>query len=292
MTGQTIWGVDYSGAKDDRGTWLTKAVLQGNVLRLEICERVSREELTSRLVQLSNNPDISDVIVGMDFPFGLPCDFIREELKLSATKMPEVWEYASGLDLPNHIPDLRQRLRNGDLKKYSKLQRKWDRKCYPQSFSPLNPASPEMFPMTFYGMKMLHHLRKAGCRVPPLPDENCGGPLLLEIMPGVLLRDFNLPAENYKNKNKTNRGNPEKVRREILDGLEGKSDVLLQIPGDIRQKCIENHNGLDSLVAAVGATVWAKDKTLFHSPEDDQDPAILDAAQLEGCIYGIKSIKK
>ena len=47
-TGATIvhiLGVDFSGAQDDRNTWLAEGFLEGNRLSLESCRPVSRHEL-------------------------------------------------------------------------------------------------------------------------------------------------------------------------------------------------------------------------------------------------------
>ena len=174
--------------------------------------------------------------------------------------------------------------------------RQWEQNHFPQiAFSPLNPAAPEMAPMTFHGMNMLHTLwKKTNCKVPPLHEAKHTGPVLLETMPGVLLHTFCLPAKDYKKPNKSNEGDPKSVRCEILDGLEKKTlPVMLRIPDNIRKQCIENDDCLDSLVAAIGAALWAKDESLFHRPEDHHgDPALRAAAQMEGCIYAPKAVKK
>ena len=282
MAERMVLGVDFSGAKNN-DPWVTTAVMQGGDLSIKSCFPLPREELTSYLIALSENPD---AVVGMDFPFGLPSDFIREELKMNATQMPEVWEYANGLDLPSHIPDLRKRLRNGDLKKYSKLTRKGDDKYFKESYSPLNPASPEMFPMTFYGMKMLHSLwtsETVRFRVPPLPEEGRNGPILLETMPGAVLSHIGFPHKVYKGYK--NGANNRSFRMEILDELEQKSGVRLQNFSAFRNLCLGIHDCLDSLIAAIAAVLWAGGNALFYRPEDDPDPDILAAAQLEGWIY-------
>lgn len=281
MAERTIVGVDFSGAKNN-DPWVTKAVLQEDNLRLESCFPLPREELTERLLALEKNA--KKTIVGMDFPFGVPKAFAEAEFGFEGTLMPEMWENIARLgDLPKYIDEIRPRLRKGgNLQKFNKLLREGDRTNFPEAYSPLNAAAPEMFPMTFYGMKMLNTLwTKSACKVPPLDNTGRTGPVLLETMPGAILRAFCLPATNYKRKNKTNGGNPEKVRREILDGLEKRSTILSQVPDAIRQECINNHDCLDSLVAAIGSAMWAQNPEQFRNP----NPNELAAAQLEGWIY-------
>ena len=294
MAERTIWGVDYSGAKEIESrkstwnTWITEAELRGDELEIKCCRPVLRTTLTEDLKKLPPN-----AVVAMDFPFGLPKLFLEEEFSFSGTLMYEMWKTISEKDnLPAYIEKIRPKLRkNGKLAKFSKLLRQGDRTHFSEAYSPLNPATPEMFPMTFHGMNMLHTLWSgSNSRVPPLDNNGRTGPELLETMPGVLLRTFCLPAKNYKRKNQSNCEHPEKVRSEILDGLKNQSTVPLEISEDFRKKCEGNDDCLDSLVAAIGAAMWAKDRTLFHCPEDHQDRAVLDSAQLEGWIYAPKRI--
>ncbi len=275
----TIWGVDYSGSRNN-DPWVTTAALSGSNLSLESCFPLPREELTSRILALSGD---ARAVVGVDFPFGIPRAFAEAEFGFEGTVMPEMWEKIAMLvDLPKYIQEIRPRLRQGDLRKFNKLLRQGDRTNFPEAYSPLNPAAPEMFAMTFFGMSMLHTLwTESICKVPPLDKTGRTGPVLLETMPGAILRAFSLPAANYKRKNKTNGGYPEKVRSEILDGLKKKATILLQFPDSIHQKCMENHDCLDSLVAAIGAAMWAQNPEQFRKP----GPNELAAAQLEGWIY-------
>lgn len=291
MAERTIVGVDFSGAKADNATGITKALLKDD-MKLDItdCYTITRDALTSFLIEKKND---SNAVIAMDFPFGVPKSFSQTEFEFQGTLMQEMWEKVAELvDLPGYIAKLRPRLRKeGDLQKFSKLLRQGDRTHFSAAYSPLNPASPEMFAMTLYGMKMLHTLwSESNFRVPPLDSNGRSGPVLLETMPGVLLNRFCLPSENYKRKNQSNCGHPEKVRREILAGLNEQSRVPLQISDANLKKCEDNDNCLDSLVAAIGAAMWAKDESLFHRPEDHQEPAVLDYAKVEGWIYAPQRI--
>ncbi len=279
MAERTIWGIDYSGAIGN-DPWVTTAILRGTRLNIESCFPISRDELTARLLALG---DDTNAVVGMDFPFGVPYPFAESEFRFKGTQMTEMWEIISVLeDLPTYIKHLRFSLRHGGLKNFNKLLRQGDKSGIDGPYSPLNPAAPEMFAMTLYGMRMLHELwTRSACRVPPLGENGRPGPVLLETMPGAILRAFSLPAANYKGKNKTNGGYPEKVRSKILDGLKDKATIPLQFPDSIHQKCMENHDCLDSLVAAIGAAIWAQNPEQFRRP----GPNDLAAAQLEGWIY-------
>lgn len=283
MAEWTIWGVDYSGAKNN-DPWITTAVLKENSLTLESCFSLPREELTQRLSALKGG---SNAIIGLDFPFGVPKPFAESEFGFDGTLMSEMWEKVATLDdLPDYIERIRPRLRKGgDLQRFNKLLREGDRTNFPEAYSPLNPAAPEMFAMTFFGMRMLHTLwTESDCVVPPLDHNGRTGPVLLETMPGAILRAFSLPAANYKRKNKTNGGYPEKVRSEILAGLKELAPIQMQVPDSILQECMNNHDCLDSLVAAIGAAMWAQNPEQFRRPGPDE----LNAARLEGWIYAPK----
>lgn len=279
----TIIGVDYSGSQSN-DPWVTEAEIHGNGLRLVSCYPLPREALTELLLAKCGE---SNVVIGMDFPFGLPRSFAEVEFGFKGTLMTEMWEVIHNKDLPEYIKKIRPRLlKKGDLRKFNKCLRQGDKNHFSSvAYSPLNPAAPEMFPMTFYGMSMLHTLwTQSDCRVPPLDYAGREGAVLLETMPGVLLRYLCLPAANYKKKNKANGGDPEKVRKEILNGLGTDSPVLLQIPDGIREKCIKNDDCLDSLVAAIAAAAWVQRPNSFRKPEADE----LADAQLEGWIYAPK----
>ncbi len=287
MAERTILGVDFSGAEKSNGTSVTNGVLRDTVLELKSCDHLSPKrdvalnELEQQLCDLPKNS-----VVAIDFPFSVPRAF-AERLVPGASRMTEVWNSVVTPEYSRYsqFDDLRNRF----VARHGEVMRRGDAN-FGGPFSPLHAVNPSMLQMTYYGMRMLHRLRKAGFRVPPLPDDGCDGPILLETMPGVLLRTFGLPAENYKNPNKTNKGNPKMVRREILDGLEDKSGVTLKNLDDIRKKCLDNHDRLDSLVASVGGALWAmdksKDKSQFITPRESIPPSEeLEAARLEGWIY-------
>ena len=167
---------------------------------------------------------------------------------------------------------------------------------FPECYSCLHKFNPNMVPMTFRGMQMLHRLWHEGCRVPPLDDSGRIGPVLLESMPGAVVNALGLPHKGYKNGTRRH-----ELRRQILGGLPGRAGVAVENLDQFRDQYLESHDCLDSLVAAVAAALWTRDPSAFRRPGDhgQQTPSLpgrqaspeamamseLDAARLEGWIY-------
>ena len=286
-----IIGVDFSGRETNNTTWVTEAVLEGNCLKIESCCRPSKNGPESRRklkCLLRKLPD--DSVAAMDFPFSVPQPF-AERLVAGASTMPDLWEAVAKMDLPAF-----NKLRDEFVKHHGEMMRRGDGH-FGGPISPLKTGGPNMLPMTFYGMQMMHHLwdpeRRFSKRfqVPPLGDRERTGPVLLETMPGVLLRTFGLPAESYKRKNKTNGGNPKKVRCMILLGLRRLPNLSLEISDELCNRCVDYDDCLDSLVAAIGAAMWKQCKPKFLHPrilisKDDE----IKAARLEGWLYAPKTL--
>ena len=262
MAGQMIVGVDFSGARNDENTWMTEGKLEGAKLEIACPYQIKRSDLTEYLKSLK-----SDTVAGLDFPFGIPIAFAKY-LGLSQYEMPDSWSAIAKMSLREFIDKRngyvgenreKEHLRAGDL---------WIPGCY----SCLHNVNPNMVPMTFYGMKMLHELWESGCRVPPLPDPvECDGPELLETMPGAVLWSLALPSKNSGKAYKKRDEAALTRRREILDHLCAKSKINLpNLKGKFTDMCLENHDCLDSVVAAVAAAMWAKDKSRFKHPSKDR----------------------
>ena len=95
-------------------------------------------------------------------------------------------------------------------------------------------------------------------------------------MPGALLKSIGLPYKGYK------KGRAALERRDdILGNLAQASGVDLPNLDRVRLACRANDDCLDAVVAAVGASAWAKDTSRFHHPDSDE----LADARLEGWIY-------
>jgi hypothetical protein len=289
-----IIGVDFSGGGEDDqvgDTWVTEGSFDGDTtLTIDNCRRISRDDLRDLLMNLPPS-----AVAAMDFPFGVPQDFAHDEFGFCGDFMCEIWAIIEEIfkHKPNYIKDIRPCFRgNGRLRRFNKLLRQWDRAHFPEAFSPFNPAAPEMSPMTFLGMRMLHTLwTQTNCRVPPLHNDRRTGPVLLETMPGVILSALCLPSQKYKSYRRADQ-KAERLRNryEIWDGLENILTLPVKNLDHWHKRSGNNHDCLDSVVAAIAAAMWAKDSTLFHHPEEHQGDGLRDAARLEGCIYGLKCI--
>ncbi|MCH8800814.1 MAG: DUF429 domain-containing protein [Chloroflexi bacterium] len=281
MTGETtILGVDFSGAKADKNTWMTRGVLSGGVLTLEYCQPTPRAGLADLLASLPPG-----TVAALDFPFSVPEVFAGHWLP-GAETMPQLWEASAAMEFQefmslrdSFVAEHREPLRRGDL-------------YFPECYSCLHKTNPNMVPMTFRGMQMLDGLWRAGCRVPPLSQQGRGGPVLLESMPGAALRAFGLPYKGYKKGRESF-----KLRRKILDSLETSSTVPVRNLAQFGDECIGSDDCLDSVVAAVAACLWSRDPDLFRLPQDGPGSVTrrggtpspngneLNLARLEGWLY-------
>ncbi len=283
-----IIGVDYSGARSDRHTWISRGVLEGGQLVLESCGPISRRELTEELTEVGGAQEVSlespqaspqecspDMlgVAALDFPFSVPREFAACWLP-AATTMPELWSAAAAMELGEFL-NLRDRFvaQHGELKRLSDT-------FYPECYSPLHKANPNLVPMTFRGMQMLDQLGRGGCSIPPLAPPAGAQTLLLEAMPGAALRALGLPFKGYKKG-----AHALKLRHIILDGLAGKSGLGLPNLGDFYNLGMANDDGLDSLVAAVVAALWAQDPTKFRRPAAEGAEEFDSRVMLEGWLY-------
>ncbi len=288
-----IAGVDFSGAKTDDRTWVSTGTLEDNVLTLDDCRPVGRDDLSQMLLAMSEGS-----VAALDFPFAVPEHFAKF-WNPSGDSMPDLWDQAASIDLAQFL-DLRDRY----LAEWGEPKRRCDLR-FPECYSCLHKANPNMVPMTFYGMRMLGPLWRAGCSVPPIEDrttiedrapasiddtgQDTGegtGPnnsnrehkaVLLEAMPGAALKAMKLPHKGYKNG-----ANALKLRDGILSGLESSSGIKIKNLSHYRKLCQGSHDALDSVVAAVIASLWANDPDVFWRPDLDGPDRV---ALLEGWLY-------
>ena len=69
----TIIGVDFSGARTDRNTWITRGHLAGNdSLLLTSAQRIRRSVLYDLLLVIP-----TPAVAALDFPFGVPAQFAK-----------------------------------------------------------------------------------------------------------------------------------------------------------------------------------------------------------------------
>ena len=176
-------------------------------------------------------------------------------------------------------------LRDAFVASHGEPKRLCDRR-FPECYSCLHKANPNMVPMTFRGMQMLHQLWSAGCELPPLAPQDGNKPLLLEAMPGAALRAFGLPFKGYKNGARAY-----ELRRLILDGLAQRVSLAMPNLEDFEGSCLASHDCLDAVVAAVIAALWVRDQDLFWRPPEDESNPHSSLARLEGWLYAPVNIK-
>ncbi len=275
-----ILGVDFGGARGDNNTWLARALLDSPSLSLEDVRRVTRRELTEILASCSG-----PTVAALDFPFAPPQSF-ADFWAPGCRTMPELWSAASAIEYEDFLA-----LRDEYVSMHGEPKRACDP---PESYSCLHMVNPIMLPMTFRGMRMLHGLwvgeTANAISVPPLPQYSrpCSAAIteLLEVMPGAVLRRLGLPYKGYKG------GARASQRRQaiVTDLPELGLPVKFEF-GDFEDVALRSHDGLDSIVAAVAAALWALSPELFPQPptegEEGFDPVVL----LEGWLYAPNPIE-
>ena len=271
-----VIGVDFSGAEKNNATWIAKGQLEGCNLTISRCYRPSRKQPISHAQLVTELKGLEPhSVVALDFPFSVPVKFARR-WQPSADCMPQLWKAASLADL-NQFKELRDKF----VECHGEPKREADP---PESFSCLHNTNPNMVPMTFYGMQMLAGLWESGFNVPPMPEQNSDAPILLEVMPGAVLRSFNLPFKGYKGGQKWL-----ELRKDILNKLPSKSPIRLNIPDAIKLQCLSSkRNGddcLDAVVAALAAALWSKNQDMFYKPKPQYDRNLSPIVAIEGWLY-------
>ena len=266
-----IIGVDFSGARADSSTWIAEGDFDGSRLTLHRCYAIKRDDLLQKLRQLP-----ADSVASLDFPFSVPADFAAFWSPQSL-EMPDLWHAASRIDLAQFIQHRNDFVeRNGESKRACDL-------LYPESYSCLHMGRPNMVPMTFHGMQMLHQLWQAGCRVPPLrspENPQRQGATLLESMPGAVLRALGLPFKGYKGGSRAH-----ELRRAILSGLPERVPFVVAGLDELDDVCMSIDDALDATVACICAALWVAQPARFRLPASeglrDQDASV----KLEGWLY-------
>ena len=269
----TIVGVDFSGHRDDRNTWVARGRLEsGAALRLDSVQPARRADLHDLLATVP-----TPAVVALDFPFGVPAEFAADlSPKRPPRAMPDLWRTVSGMSAGDFLA-----ARDRFVANHGELKRSGDARHFPESYSPLHRVNPNMLPMTYEGIRLLHrwHVEHPErWHVPPLespgrPDRSVA---LLELMPGAFLKAVGLPHKGYKK----GRRAPE-LRARITGALAAASGVPLPNLNAVRMGCHASDDFLDAVVAAVGAACWARDDGCFRHPR----PHELALARMEGWIY-------
>ncbi len=265
MADRTIWGVDFSGAKDDRNTWVAQGVLtEGGLLRIDRVLPMRREDLFHWLTTVT-----PPAVAAIDFPFGLPEQVVKG-IHGDAIDMSHVWCKVSGMNLEC-------------LKSVGKNLKRSSDDRFPGSLAPLNIR---MASMTYSGMNMLHKLHTdhpGRWYVPPLEliGEESDKVTLLEVMPGAVLERVGFQrvvAKGYKNA-KDAFANRDLIISELAD----KADLEFENFSAVCLGCRANDDCLDSVIALVAAALWTRCRSQFDCPDDNNE-----LAKLEGWIYAPK----
>ena len=273
----TIIGIDYSGAQSDRNTWVAIGELTADGgLELISTEMTPRRKVTELLLDVP-----TPAVAGIDFPFGVPgsfAEFLNGDCDMES--MPEVWRIVSRMGQDEFIA-----FRDAFVERLGEPKRSGDARYFPESFSPLHKANPNMLPMTYHGMRMLnelHELRSDRWIVPPVNSTegtSCETVTLLESMPGAFLNAIGFGYSVFKRYKKAR--NALHNRRKILACLPVKSGIALPNLADFREKCLANDDCLDSVIAGVAAASWARNPDKFRHPTGNE----IAFAKLEGWIY-------
>ena len=270
----TIVGVDFSGHREDRNTWVALGRLDaGGELRLDGVQPARRAGLFELLAAVP-----TPAVAALDFPFGVPADFVAHlSPKSTPRAMPDVWEIVSGMTAAEFL-EARGRFVAG----HGELKRSGDARHLPESYSPLHLANPNMVPMTYEGIRLLHRWHENDPRrwyVPPLepPARRPARTVtLLELMPGAFLKAVGLPWKGYKKGRRS-----AELRERITGALATTSGIPLPDLDAVRMGCHASDDFLDAVVAATGAACWARDQTRFRHPQPEE----LALARLEGWIH-------
>ena len=96
----TIIGVDFSGHRDDRNTWMASGKLSDDgALALDSVQPVRRDDL---YVALCDVP--TPAVAALDFPFGVPRAFADSLCRERTLKdMIDIWGVVSGLTAPEFV---------------------------------------------------------------------------------------------------------------------------------------------------------------------------------------------
>ena len=258
MTFNTIYGVDFSGAKlAGRNIWIARldrradgrsktrpyALTELHCVE-KLCGTAERAEALAHLVALIKASD--SALWAMDFPFGLPVEVMHD-----GARWPEQIEFLRGWDGDAYGVGLECLARARRLGGALHIRRQTD----VEASTPFDCYHYRIIYQFFYGLRdVLGPLwRTRGTAVLPfqyarLPSARR---VLIEACPGSTLKRLGLPHQNYKQP----QGGPLspkrlRTRRQILDALSRRVAI------DDRHRRVMMRNGggdaIDAVLAAVG----------------------------------------
>ena len=235
------YGVDFSGAADaGRRIWIAEGAKPRGALHIEACYPAedlpgsgsNRDQALSALRDLIQRE--GDSAFGLDFPFGLPGELLKEAtwedfVRAFPQRYAAAHEFRSGC---------RAAARGRELRRAT------DRKAH----TPFAPYNLRIYRQTFFGIRDLLAplvVNQAACVLPMQPALP-GKPWIIEICPASLLKREGLYFP-YKGTARTHRA----ARARIVEHFEHRG-ALIPVP-EVRRTILADANGdaLDSVLAAL-----------------------------------------
>lgn len=262
-----VYGVDFRGADDaDDAVWVAEGVVDpacdggegfdGAGLRLVDCRPATerfdcpadREALLPALAAFLGGLD-GDVVVGVDFPFGVPASLVgADDWETFVHRFPS--RFTSPEQFSRRCVEL-AKLVDGGVE--TRLFRETD-----EPLSALSPYDPHLAARTFYGIRdVLRPLVTADLiRVHPMQSPDSTKPSLLEVYPAGTLADLGLDGVPAGTDAEADR----ERRESVLDGL---VECGVAVDETVRSRVVGNtgsildtrdaDDALDAVVAAVAA---------------------------------------
>ena len=236
-----IYGIDFSGARDaGKRIWIAKGTVNNNFLEILSCKRAARLPGSARALEpcLEALKEFiagqNNAAVGLDFPFGLPKELVKESSWEDFVKVfPEKY------DDPDTFRDTCRMAASGkELKRCTDLEAKTPFCCY----------NLRLYKQTYYGISevLAPLVIEEKIRVLPMQTPEPDKPWVLEICPASTLKQFDL-YKTYKKNTEEQR----ETRSHILSELELRGRLKFT-DESLRNKVLSDSRGdaLDSMIAA------------------------------------------
>jgi hypothetical protein len=269
-TGRTIYGVDFSGARDaGKKIWVTEGADKNGVLCIKGCLRghdlpgsaTDRTPCLNALrAYILSRPKSA---FGLDFPFGLSRDLMTHQSLITF-----LVAFPNDYESPDQFR-ARCLASAGGREKRRETER--------EAKTPFSPYNLRIYKQTFFGISAVLNplVRHDLARIVPVQKPSARKPLLLEICPASTLKRLRLYGSPYKGASL----NHHRARAQILERIVEAYPVCFE-PSEIGTRVAEDTGGdaLDSLVAAMAVHQALKNPPEL-SPEDRQ------IAGMEGYVY-------
>ena len=238
-----IYGIDFSGALDaGKKIWIADGAINNGRLMIGNCESagdflktgVERDKCLRALREFITGK--KDCVFAMDFPFGLPLQFVRENS----------WE-AFVLNFHEHY-EKAEYLKN-ECKSITG-NRESKRVTDQRSKAPFSPYNLRVYRQTYYGINNILRplVQEQKACVLPMQAAHPDKPWIIEICPASTLKNlFNLKKLfSYKGSTRYH----EKAQERILTAIERKDVSIME--ETLRKKILKERSGdaLDSVIAA------------------------------------------